>query len=550
MHSTQKQRFRTMSTPEEVDTSTETISISQHSGSCDEVYDEEGSIFSIGNIVFTDKTLGVGAYGCVKLAKKFNQGHIPTRRPTVPKCFESGSFSDLELSRENCDSSFVAVKIYNKSVLKRIRNFKRSPPHTTNKMEIHTALENVEKEIALMKLMRHPNIVSLLQVIDSIESDTLYLVLEYHPLGEIMSFDPETRRFRHRHENTPGLTKDYFFREETAAKYFVDVLHGLAYLHRNCIVHRDLKPENILISKNGVAKISDFGVSHFFEEERSRLSKRSDLQSFNQDDLTITSVDYTEKMRPTVLTRYDTDTALEMDCMSNAGKLRSTEGTYSFWSPEMCTTIKNKEFSGYASDMWAAGVCLYIFCSGRLPFDEDSPSDLFNLITNADLPLNGLGFSRNLRDLLSGLLQKDPNKRSGVGDCLKHEFCKEARIKRIELLGECIHRSSDMNIIVNKEDERRAFSIARLAKDATTKMSKRILSTKELFARPKIAKTLSSISSKSSSMELARPQIHRYLSKLTERNSDLSNMSHNRDRALAEDDDISVQPTIQGCFIQ
>ena len=51
-------------------------------------------------------------------------------------------------------------------------------------------------------------------------------------------------------------------------------------------------------------------------------------------------------------------------------------------------------------------------------------------------------------------------------------------------------------------------------------------------------------------MELARPQIHRYLSKLTERNSDLSNMSHNRDRALAEDDDISVQPTIQGCFIQ
>lgn len=538
-----------MTASEEIDTSTETISTSQHSGPYDEVYDEEGSILSIGDIVFTDKTLGAGAYGTVKLAKRFHTDRVPTRRPSIPKSFETGSFSDLELSRENGDGTFVAVKIYNKSVLKRIRNFKRSQPHTPSKMEVHTALENVEKEIALMKLMRHPNIVSLLQVIDSIESDTLFLVLEYHPLGEIMSFVPETRRFRHRHHNTPGLTENAFFQEETAANYFVDVLHGLAYLHRNCVVHRDLKPENILISKNGVAKISDFGVSHFFEEERSRLNKRSDLRSFNQDDLSITAVDYMEKTRPTVLTRYDTDTALEMDCMSNAGKLRTTEGTYSFWSPEMCAATRNKEFSGYASDMWAAGVCLYIFCSGKLPFDEDSPSDLFHSIINTDLPLNGLGFSKTLKDLLRTLLQKDPNKRAGVGDCLKHDFCKKARIKRIELLGECIRRSSDMNIIINKEDERKAFSIARLARTAT-KMSKRILSTKDLFARPKIAKTLSSISSKSSSMESARPQIHRYLSKLTARNSDLSNMSHNLDHNGDGDDEISVQPTTQGCCIQ
>lgn len=529
-----------MSSSEEIDSSAETISISQHSGPYDEVYDEKG-ILSIGDIVFTDKVLGVGAYGTVQLAKRFTEDHIPRRRPSISKCFETGSFSDFDVFRENCEGSFVAVKIYNKSVLKRIRNFKRSQHHTPSKVEIHTALENVEKEIALMKLMRHPNIVSLLQVIDSIESDTLFLVLEYHPLGEIMSFDPETRRFRHKHQSTPGLTASAYFQEETAAKYFVDVLHGLAYLHRNCIVHRDLKPENILISKDRVAKISDFGVSHFFEEERSRFCQHSDLRSFNR----------VEKTRPTVLTRYDTDTALEMDCMSDAGKLRNTEGTYSFWSPEMCTATKNKEFSGYASDMWAAGVCLYIFCSGRLPFDEDSPSDLFHSIINTDLPLNGLGFSKTLQDLLFSLLQKDPSKRAGVGDCLKHEFCKEARIDRIELLGESIRSSSDRNIIINKEDERKAFSIARLAKTATTKMSKRILSTKCLFAtRQKIAKTLSSISSKSSSMDLGGPHINRYLSKLTERNSDLSSMSHNRDDTVIEEDDISIKSTTQGCCIQ
>jgi [calcium/calmodulin-dependent protein kinase] kinase len=128
---------------------------------------------------------------------------------------------------------------------------------------VHTALDDVEREIALMKQMRHPNLVSLLQVIDSVDSDALYVVLEFVPLGEIMTFDSERIRFFHRHRFTPGLTKERFFKEEHAALFFVDILHGLAYLHRNLICHRDLKPENILLSEKGIAKISDFGGKSF-----------------------------------------------------------------------------------------------------------------------------------------------------------------------------------------------------------------------------------------------------------------------------------------------
>lgn len=42
------------------------------------------------------------------------------------------------------------------------------------------------------------------------------------------------------------------------------------FLHGNNVVHRDLKPENVLLTRDGVAKIGDFGVAHIFDEVRMR----------------------------------------------------------------------------------------------------------------------------------------------------------------------------------------------------------------------------------------------------------------------------------------
>eukprot|EP00536_Pseudo-nitzschia_multiseries_P001802 jgi/Psemu1/181949/e_gw1.23.200.1 len=269
------------------------------------------------------------------------------------------------------DDQLVAVKIFSKSNLKRRRTIERDK--NTKRVKIKTALQQVEREIALMKKLCHPNLVRLYEVINSPKSDSLYMVLEYMPLGEILTFQEHDGTFKRsenlRHKEIEGLVNGGYFDEEHAALYFVDILHGLAYLHQHHICHRDLKPENILISDRGIAKVGDFGVSHIFEEE-----------------------DYAHRR------------------------------TWCFWSPEMCSESNLKGFSGYAADLWAAGICLYIFVTGKLPFYSTVPLDLFEMVVEIDVQYSGLGLSDSLVDLLKSCLEKDPNKRAGVGDCLHHPF--------------------------------------------------------------------------------------------------------------------------------
>ena len=374
----------------------------------EEHFDEYGNVISVADIHFTDKIIGEGSYGVVRLAERRDKKSSIRQKLTSSSGVSSGSsirstngeiwnnslpdkkFSIKKIAKNhNC---LVAVKIYTKSVLKHMRTITRSSS-TKRKLSINDSYEKVQREISIMKMIDHPNLVKLFEVIDSIESDTLYVVMEYIPLGQIMNWDAERKKYIQTNQSIFGLTKDGCFREDAAALYLKDILHGLAYLHEHRVCHRDLKPDNILIDSSGYAKISDFGVSHFFEDE--------------------------------------IDAEIDAERGNNDGNLMKREGTYFFWSPEMCNA-KSGLFSGYTSDLWAVGVCLNIFVSGEVPFYDDDPCVLFELISAGETSFNH-NLSSRVKDLLSRLLQKHPDSRATIQQCLAHPFCKEAKELRKNL---------------------------------------------------------------------------------------------------------------------
>jgi serine/threonine protein kinase len=85
-------------------------------------------------------------------------------------------------NNDDDDEHLVAVKIFQKSVLKRMRTMERNKE--TRRVQIKTALETVEREVALMKKLSHPNLVEFYEVIDSPESDLLYMVSKIYYLIE------------------------------------------------------------------------------------------------------------------------------------------------------------------------------------------------------------------------------------------------------------------------------------------------------------------------------------------------------------------------------
>jgi 5'-AMP-activated protein kinase catalytic alpha subunit len=105
----------------------------------------------------------------------------------------------------------------------------------------------VSREIKIIKLVKHPNIVQLYEIIET--SKQLHLIMELAEGGEL--FDYIVARSR--------------LKEAEACKFFSQILQGVEYLQKVLVVHRDLKPENLLIDHNKNIKIVDFGLSNLYK---------------------------------------------------------------------------------------------------------------------------------------------------------------------------------------------------------------------------------------------------------------------------------------------
>lgn len=102
------------------------------------------------------------------------------------------------------------------------------------------------REIALLKEIKHPNIIHLLDVIHT--SKKLTLVFEY--------CESDLKKKEEECSN-----KKIKLPRDLVKKYFQCILQGIAYLHKKKIIHRDLKPQNLLINENNEMKICDFGLA-------------------------------------------------------------------------------------------------------------------------------------------------------------------------------------------------------------------------------------------------------------------------------------------------
>lgn len=158
----------------------------------------------------------------------------------------SGSYAKVVLYRSTVDGKRYAIKAFHKSHLLRLRV---APSET--------AMTDVLREVLIMKMLDHPNIVNLIEVIDDPNTDHFYMVLEYVEGKWVCEGS-----------GPPGG-----LREDIARRFLRDIVSGLMYLHSHNIVHGDIKPDNLLVTSSGMVKIGDFSVSQVFEDDNDELRR-------------------------------------------------------------------------------------------------------------------------------------------------------------------------------------------------------------------------------------------------------------------------------------
>ena len=146
----------------------------------------------------------------------------------MEKQLGQGSYASVKLAYEKASNKKYAIKIYEK--------YRLTDPHRMN---------NVKREISILKKMDHNNIIKLYYALD--EKRQIFLIMEYIGHMSLHSYL----------KSKPGRRLD----EKEAKKLFFQIVQAVNYCHAKNIVHRDIKLENILLDENMTIKVIDFGFS-------------------------------------------------------------------------------------------------------------------------------------------------------------------------------------------------------------------------------------------------------------------------------------------------
>ena len=250
-----------------------------------------------------------------------------------------------------------------------IKSFKTTPIE-----KFKHKMKKIQYETELMKRFNHKNITKILEVFN--DEEYMLIIMEYINGGNLFSFVKKRRKLS----------------EKMAKFLFRQIILGIQHIHSKNVVHRDIKLENILIDFDNNVKICDFGIGKVLE---------------NEDELL-----------------YD-------KC-----------GTPMYMAPEIILANDDNGYKGFPVDIWSSGITLYIMLSGSLPFNIKNKNN-----NKEDMALNSIKDKNNIflqnqivnvkpkeienisieaKNLLKGLLNKNPSKRLTCSQILNHPWLKHS----------------------------------------------------------------------------------------------------------------------------
>ncbi|KAI8829753.1 kinase-like domain-containing protein [Chytridium lagenaria] len=178
------------------------------------------------NVVLLTPTAVVNGQDKVAVQKHKFMGNYE-----ILKTVGEGSFARVKLAIHRLTNQKVALKVIDKE-----------------RLPDEYSLKNIHREAQIMRMLDHPNIIQLYEVMET--KKELFLVLEYASGGEVLDYIVAHGRLK----------------EKEARKFIGQIVSALEYCHNLNIAHRDLKSENLLLDTDMSIKISDFGLSNIFEQ--------------------------------------------------------------------------------------------------------------------------------------------------------------------------------------------------------------------------------------------------------------------------------------------